>query len=288
MERYQKTIAQKVTLCGKGLHSDQVTRIDLSPAFPDTGLCFRHPGGDIFRASGASIASTELATTIAHNASRIATVEHFLAACGGLGITNLLIEVHGNEMPILDGSAKDFYELLAPHIVYQSSYADVLYVTKRFEWKVGSKWAVVEPAERLEITGSIDWDHPAIGFQEFSYKDGVTDFSEIASARTFGFLRDVERLRKAGLVQGGSLENAVVLDTARVINPEGLRYPDEFARHKVLDALGDFQLAGAYICGRFRLYRAGHDLHARIVRDLLTVPGLTQHVRPLDAFVAVG
>ena len=140
------------------------------------------------------------------------------------------------------------------------------------ELKVAEKWAVAEPAARLEIHGSIDWDHPSIGYQEFHYQEGETSFDELARARTFGFLRDEQALKKMGLARGASLENAVVLDHALILNPDGLRFPDEFVRHKVLDALGDFKLAGIAIQAYIRLHRAGHDLHNQLLAEIFKNP----------------
>ncbi len=137
---------------------------------------------------------------------------------------------------------------------------------------MGEKWAVAEPASRLEIHGSIDWDHPSIGYQEYHYQEGKTSFEELAPARTFGFLKDEQILKKMGLAQGASLANAVVLDHALILNPEGLRFPDEFARHKVLDALGDLKLAGIGIQAYIRLHRAGHDLHSQLLAEIFKSP----------------
>jgi UDP-3-O-[3-hydroxymyristoyl] N-acetylglucosamine deacetylase len=155
-----------------------------------------------------------------------------------------------------------------------------LALRRKVELKLAEKWAVAEPASQLQIFGSIDWDHPSIGYQEFHYVEGKTDFKELAAARTFGFLRDVEMLKSMGLAQGGSLENAVVLNHALVLNPEGLRFPDEFARHKVLDALGDFKLAGIAIHAHIRLHRAGHDLHSQLLKEIFSNPDNFEIVDP--------
>ena len=143
---------------------------------------------------------------------------------------------------------------------------------RRIEVKLDGKWAVAEPSVDLRIQASIEWDHPWIGYQEFSYTEGKTDFKEIADSRTFGFLRDVEALRRMGLARGGSLENAVVLDDGRVLNPEGLRHPDEFVRHKIVDALGDLKLAGCALRAKIRLHRSGHDLHWQLLKEIFSSP----------------
>ena len=196
-----------------------------------------------------------------------------MAALQIFGVDNLRIEVDGPEVPILDGSARIFCEALAQigtHAQLQSK--AYLQLRRRVELKIAEKWAVAEPSSRLEIHETVEWDHPVIGHQEFHYIEGDTPYQELASARTFGFLKDVENLKRMGLARGGSLENAVVLDEGNVLNPEGLRYPDEFVRHKVLDALGDFKLAGISIHAYVRLHRAGHDLHAQLLSAIFKDP----------------
>jgi UDP-3-O-[3-hydroxymyristoyl] N-acetylglucosamine deacetylase len=188
--------------------------------------------------------NTQLATTLGAGSATVSTVEHVLAALQGMGIDNALLEVDGPEVPIMD-------EVLA-HFVRQSNVPVLNFKTnldhfgspQKVEIKIGEKWAFAEPSSRFQVHGSIDWDHPSIGYQEFFYEEGRTSFDELASARTFGFLREWKRSEKLGLAQGGSLENAVVLDHALVLNPEGLRFPDEFVRHKVLDALGTLNWLG--------------------------------------------
>jgi UDP-3-O-[3-hydroxymyristoyl] N-acetylglucosamine deacetylase len=220
-----------------------------------------------------NVTNTQLATTLGTGAQSVSTVEHLLAALQGFGVDNLLVEVSGPEIPILDGSSEAFCRAIqSVGLEEQRAPRSVLRLLKRVEVKWQEKWAVAEPSSRLEIHASIDWDHPAIGFQEFHFIDGHTDFREISQARTFGFLKDVEMLKKLGLAKGGSLENAVVLDHALVLNKEGLRYPDEFVRHKVLDALGDLKLAGLGIEASFKLHRAGHDLHRLILSQIFKDP----------------
>ena len=166
----------------------------------------------------------------------------------------------------MDGSSGPFCEaILQAGVRVQRQRRATLSLLRKVEIKVAEKWAVAEPSQRLEIHGSIEWDHPSIGYQEFHYIEGKTDFAELAHARTFGFLHEVEALKRMGLARGGSFDNAVVLDHALVLNPGGLRSPDEFVRHKVLDALGDFKLAGMQLQGHFRLHRAGHDLHSQLL-----------------------
>jgi UDP-3-O-[3-hydroxymyristoyl] N-acetylglucosamine deacetylase len=273
----QRTLKAPVTVTGIGLHSGKEAQVTIRPAAPGRGIVFQRK--DVLKApaipaSFRNVLSTQLATTLgtsAHNS--VSTVEHLLAALAGLGVDNAIVEVGGPEIPILDGSSAVFVrEIEAAGTVRQLGSRPFLAVRRRVELRMGEKWAVVEPCSRLEIHASIEWDHPAIGYQEFRFAEGETPFESIASARTFGFLRDVEALKRMGLVRGGSLESAVVLDDASVLNPEGLRYPDEFVRHKVLDALGDFQLAGIAVRAHFRLHRAGHDLHSLLLAEVFKNP----------------
>lgn len=272
----QRTLKGSVTLTGVGLHSGKEARITLKPARPNRGIVFVRTdldGSPEINAHFKNVVNTQLATTLGRGKATISTVEHALAALQGLGIDNAIVEVDGPEVPILDGSSKAFCDsILDMGIEYQMQPRPFLALRRRVEIKVAEKWAVLEPSSRLEIHASIDWDHPAIGFQEFHYVEGKTSFSELASARTFGFLKDVEALKRMGLARGGSLENAVVLNEGLVLNPEGLRYPDEFVRHKVLDALGDFKLAGIAIQAYIRLHRAGHDLHSQILAEIFKDP----------------
>lgn len=273
---YQRTIKRAVSLTGIGLHSGKAASVRLLPASVGRGIQFIRADQENALPVAAhyrNITNTQLATTLGSGSQSISTVEHLLAALQGFGIDNLLVEVDGPEIPILDGSALPFcHAIQSVGVDEQRAVRPVLRLHKRIELRLKEKWAVAEPSDRLEIHGSIDWDHPAIGYQEFRYKEGETNFLDIAGARTFGFLRDVEALKKMGLALGGSLENAVVLDHAFVLNPDGLRYPDEFVRHKVLDALGDFKLAGLAIEASFKLHRAGHDVHRLLLAEIFKDP----------------
>lgn len=272
----QRTIKKAVTLKGIGLHLGKEAAVTLKPAGANQGILFQRldlVGSLPIEANFRNVVNTQMATTLGKGSTTVSTIEHLMAALHGFGIDNLLVEVQGPEVPILDGSSAPFcVALKAAGIVTQSAPRTALAIKRRVEVKLAEKWAVVEPSSRLEVHASIDWDHPSIGFQEFHYVEGKSAFEEISSARTFGFLRDVETLKKMGLVLGGSLANAVVLDAALVLNPEGLRYHDEFVRHKALDALGDFKLAGIQIQGSFKLHRAGHDLHRSILAEVFKDP----------------
>lgn len=268
----QRTLRQAIHVEGIGLHSGQMVKMNLLPARPNRGLVFVRTdleGQPQIEASYKNIVNTQLATTLGQGKVTISTVEHVLAALAGAGIDNAVIEVDGPEIPILDGSSL-FYAKSIEEVGTEAQLLPrpVLALRRKIEIKLDGKWALAEPCSRLEVHGSIEWDHPAIGYQEFHYIDGKTPFSEIAGARTFCLLKDVEAMKRMGLIRGGSLDNAVVMDHAQVLNPSGLRYPDELVRHKVLDALGDFKLAGIAIHAYVRLHRAGHDLHSRLIAEI--------------------
>jgi UDP-3-O-[3-hydroxymyristoyl] N-acetylglucosamine deacetylase len=275
-KKFQHTLNAAVTLTGIGLHSGKPAHITLRPARAHHGIVFVRSDLEnspqipaIFK----NVVSTQLATTLGRGQTTISTVEHVLAALQGMGIDNALIEVSGPEVPILDGSSAPFCEAISEVGVFaQSVLRPTLVLRRKVEVKVGEKWAIAEPSARLEVHGSIEWDHPMIGYQEYHYIDGKTSFDDISSARTFCMLRDVEMMKKMGLALGGSLDNAVVLDNTQVLNAGGFRFPDEMVRHKVLDALGDFKLAGVSIQAYVRLHRAGHDLHNQLVAAIFANP----------------
>lgn len=276
MINVQRTLKKSVTLTGVGVHSGVETSITMLPAKAGSGIRFKRTDlalSPYIPALHSNVTNTQLATTLGVGNVKISTVEHLLAALKGARVDNAVIEVSGSELPILDGSSIGFYRaILEAGIQPQIKPKPILAIRRRIQTMMGEKWAVIEPSSRFEVHATIEWDHPAIGFQEFHYIEGKTDFNELASARTFGFLKDFESLKKAGLARGGSLCNAIVLNENQVLNPEGLRGADEFVRHKVLDALGDFALAGLPICGYFRLHRAGHDLHHQILSEIFSNP----------------
>lgn len=274
--RSQKTLSRSVQLSGIGLHSGRPAQVEIRPALAGTGIVFMRTdlaGCPSARAHFSQVTNTQMATTLDLGGAQISTIEHLMAALGGLGISNVVVAVSGAELPILDGSAWPFVEaFLAVGLQAQDALLPVLRLNRRVELRVGAKWAIAEPADRFEIHGTVEWDHPAIGFQQFQFIEGETPVAEWAKARTFGFLKDVEALQRMGLIQGGSLDNAVVLDQSGILNPDGLRFPDEFARHKVLDAIGDLALAGVALQARFRLHRAGHDIHSLILKEIFRHP----------------
>ena len=299
---FQRTLKSPVTLFGIGLHSGKSTSVVLKPARPHFGIRFIRTdlaGAPQIAAHYKNVISTQLATSLGSGSASVSTVEHVLSALQGAGIDNALIEVSGSEVPIMDGSAAPFYNaILAAGFTVQGQPRSFLSLRRKVEVKYADKFAVAEPSSRLEIMGSIDWNHPAIGYQEFHYVEGRSSFSELASARTFCMLKDVEAMKRKGLAQGGSLENAVVLDDTGVLNSDGLRMQDEFVRHKILDALGDFKLAGIPMRGYFRLHRAGHDLHRQLLNAIFRDPdnfeiideSMLEIVRPgrLSASIAHG
>jgi len=273
---FQRTLKQSITVSGVGLHSGKDASVTIHPARPNQGVVFVRKDLDDapqISAHFKNVVNTQLATTLGRGKVTVSTVEHLLAALQGMGIDNATVEVSGPEIPILDGSSIRFVEAIqAAGVDSQLVSRPYLALRRKVEVKMAEKWAVAEPSSKLEVHASIEWDHPSIGYQEYHYVDGKTPFSELASARTFGFLRDVEALQRMGLARGGSLESAVVLNEALVLNPEGLRFPDEFVRHKILDALGDFKLAGIAFHAYVRLHRAGHDLHSQLLAEIFKDP----------------
>lgn len=282
----QRTLKSPISLEGVGVHSGKTARLTLKPAAPFHGISFVRTdlaGSPQIAAHFKNIINTQLATTLGNGVATVSTVEHLMAALQGLEVDNVLIEVDGPEVPIMDGSSAVFCEAIQKvGLESQLQARPYLVLKKKVELKLAEKWAVAEPASRLEIFGSIEWDHPSIGYQEYHYVEGRTPFQELAKARTFGFLREVEALRKQGLARGGSLDNAVILDHALVLNPEGLRFPDEFVRHKVLDALGDIKLAGFSMHAYIRLHRAGHDLHKMLLAEIFKDPSNYEIVQSVD------
>jgi len=272
----QTTIRQEVRIEGIGLHSGKTASLTLKPALPNTGILFVRKDLEnpvAIPASFEFVTQTRLATTLGRQQAHISTVEHLLSALKLLGVDNAVVEVEGPEVPIMDGSAAAFCEaIFSAGIRDQKVSKKVAVLKKRIEVRKGDKVATITPSNRLHIDARIEWNHAAIGTQELSFTVGVSDFREIAMARTFGFLKDVEVLKKMGLALGGSYDNAIVLDESRVINHAGLRYPDEFVRHKVLDAIGDFALSPLPLLGDVSLVKAGHELHSELIQAVFSNP----------------
>jgi UDP-3-O-[3-hydroxymyristoyl] N-acetylglucosamine deacetylase len=267
----QRTIRKPVAIDGIGLHSGKPTRVVLSPAPPDTGVVF-HVGSEVIPGAVESVIDSRFATTVGKNGVRIQTVEHLMAATSGLGIDNLDVRVEGAEIPAADGSAKPFVTLLASAGRTEQG-AKRRKVVVPYTIRVGTdtRWLVIVPAEKLRISYTLDNDHPAIGTQTLTWIPTERSFvEEFAPARTYGFLKDVGQMRKNGLARGGSLDNAVVVGKHGPIN--GLRYRDEFVRHKVLDLCGDLALLGMPLVGHVSVERGGHALHQQLVAAILERP----------------
>lgn len=273
LQDYQTTLKSRVTLSGIGVHSGKPVAIHFAPADADTGVVFQVVDRE-FRAIVSEVGATDLCTLLGDPAGQhVATIEHLMAALFGLGIDNLLIDVEGAEIPILDGSAAQFVEAIDQvGIEVQGVKRRYIRVLKPVRIESGASWAEFRPYGGTRFEVEIDFESPAIGRQSFASDINDDIFRrEISRARTFGFMKDVERLWAAGYALGSSLENSVVIgDDNQIINIEGLRFSNEFVRHKTLDAMGDLALAGARFIGCFRSYRGGHRLNAAALRRLLS------------------
>jgi UDP-3-O-[3-hydroxymyristoyl] N-acetylglucosamine deacetylase len=275
----QRTLKTITRATGVGLHTGRKIAMTLRPAQPDTGVVFRRidlaePIDIPARAD--LVGETRLSSCLVLGEVKIYTVEHLMSALSGLGVDNVYVDLDGPEVPIMDGSAAPFAFLLqAAGIEEQAASKRFIRIRKKIEVSEGDKWARLEPWDGLKFSFSIVFDHPVI---ERSGQSVTVDFAEtsylkeIARARTFGFMQDVESLRDSGLALGGGLENAVVLDEYRVLNAEGLRFADEFIRHKVLDAIGDLYLLGKPLLGAFSAHKSGHAINNRLLRALLAQP----------------
>jgi UDP-3-O-[3-hydroxymyristoyl] N-acetylglucosamine deacetylase len=271
----QTTLATAVETDGIGLHTAVPVHVRLAPAPPDTGYVFRRTdlGGFEIPATVESVAHCGYATTLMRTGVMLSTVEHLLSALRGLGVDNVYIEVDNLEIPILDGSAEEFAEMIEKAgVVNQSLARRALLVRERVSFEQGNRRISVEPADHYQIDCLIDFPHPMIGIQEFSVALDNGAFSrEIAAARTFGFTDEIEALRRANLIRGGSLDNAIVLTPDGMLNKTGLRFRDEFVRHKILDIIGDLALLGMPILGKVVAERSGHIMHAGLMSKLLRV-----------------
>ena len=276
--RHQHTLSRPVQVDGIGLHGGQAVSVQILPAPIDAGVCFTAAGRPDVKPLPArydQVCDTLLATTLGNNQWRVSTVEHLLAALLAEGIDNAEIAVSGQEIPVLDGSAARWVEeLQSAGRTAQDAPRRLLVVTKPVEVADGDRHARLLPADGLEIAASIVFEHPQIGHQELSLRLDNGAFSqELAWARTFGFLAEVEMMHRMGLAQGGGLDNAVVYDATGVLNPSGLRSPDEAVRHKLLDMVGDLALAGVAVQARFEAVRPGHALNQAMLKELFDTPG---------------
>ncbi|MBK6629858.1 MAG: UDP-3-O-acyl-N-acetylglucosamine deacetylase [Betaproteobacteria bacterium] len=272
----QRTLKSLIRATGVGLHSGVKVTMTLRPAAPDTGIVFRRVDLDPpveLRADPFAVGDTRLASCLERDGARIATVEHLMSALSGLGIDNVWVDVDAAEIPIMDGSAAPFVFLIqSAGVEEQKAAKKFIRVKKPVRVEEGDKWAELAPYDGFRLTFSIVFSHPVfdksnpsvtVDFAEHSY------VREVARARTFGFMQDVEAMRSQGLALGGSMENAIVMDEYRVLNADGLRYGDEFVKHKVLDAVGDLYLLGHPLLGAFSAHKSGHALNNKLLRALL-------------------
>ena len=272
----QRTLKNVIRATGVGLHTGDKVYLTLRPASPDTGIVFRRvdlPQPVEINACPENVGDTRLSTTLTNGDVRISTVEHLLSAFAGLGIDNAYVDVSAPEVPIMDGSAGPFVFLIqSAGIEEQNRPKRFVRIKRRVVVEDGDKSAVFEPFDGFKVEFSIDFDHPAFvsRTQAASVDFSTTSFvKEVSRARTFGFLRDIEALRQQNLALGGSMDNAVVVDDYRVLNEGGLRYEDEFVKHKILDAIGDLYLLGHSLIGSFRGHKSGHALNNRLLRTLM-------------------
>jgi len=277
--RMQRTLKGVTRTTGVGLHTGARVELTLRPAAPDTGIVFHRvdlPVPVTIPALAENVGDTRLSSTLKLGGTSISTVEHLMSALAGLGIDNLHVDVAGPELPIMDGSAGPFVFLLqSAGVEEQNAPKKYLRVRAPVEVREGDKWARFEPHDGFRLDFTIDFPHPVFGSEN---RHVVIDFAEnsyvkeVARARTFGFMQDVEAMRSAGLALGGSLQNAVVLDETRVLNREGLRYDNEFVKHKVLDAIGDLYLLGHPLVGQYTAFKSGHALNNALARALVARP----------------
>jgi UDP-3-O-[3-hydroxymyristoyl] N-acetylglucosamine deacetylase len=273
----QKTIRKRVQVQGIGLHSAKHCSLTFVPAPVNSGVHFVRidlPGQPSVKVDARNVSATGLATTLSGPAFSVSTVEHCLSALSALRIDNLFVELDGPEIPIVDGSAKDFLDAIqSVGLIEQEQPRRYCYITQALHFSEGEKQAYVVPYQGLRLTVTIDFPHPAIGREKLDLDINEVSFSrEIAPARTFGFVKELEELQKRGLAMGGSLANAIGLDETKVLNPEGLRFADEFVRHKALDALGDLVTLTMPLMGHLVLHKSGHDVMNKLVRKILDTP----------------
>jgi len=270
----QRTLSSKIKASGVGLHTGKKITLTLKPAPVNAGIAFVRTDlkSDPIKASLENVYDTRLSTTLSNKTAKISTVEHLLSALAGLGIDNALIELDGPEVPIMDGSARPFvFMIQSAGIQEQDDTKKFIRIKKKIEVRQDEKWAKIEPFDGFKVAFTIDFNHPA--FSESSQSSeidfsSVSYLSQVSRARTFGFAKDIELLRKNNLALGGSVNNAIVIDDYKVINEEGVRFQDEFVKHKILDAIGDLYLMGLHLIGRYRGYKSGHALHNDLLNAL--------------------
>ena len=276
----QRTLKSLTKAVGVGLHSGQRVELTLRPAQPDTGIVFRRTDLPLpvdIPVSAQAVSDTRMASTISNGGAKVHTVEHLMSACAGLGVDNLYVDITAEEVPILDGSSASFVFLLqSAGIEQQNAPRRFIRVLRTVEVREGQgenlKWARLDPFHGFKLGFEIDFDHRVVNStgQRYEFDLSSGQYSrDIARARTFGFTRDVEMMRSRGLALGGGMDNAIVVDDYRVLNAEGLRYDDEFVKHKILDAMGDLYLVGKPLLAAYSAFRSGHDLNNKLIRALL-------------------
>ena len=273
----QRTLKNAIKATGIAVHSGKRSEITLRSAPVDTGIVFRRTDLDVpydVPAKATQVSSTTLCTTLSKDGVQVSTVEHLMSAFAGLGIDNAYIDIASSEIPIMDGSAGPFVFLIqSAGIVEQAAAKKFIRIKKKIEFKAGDRWVRLEPYNGFKVSFTLDFDHPL--FRNEATKKACLDFSssayvkEVSRARTFGFLSDFERLQAANLALGASLDNAVGIDEFRILNEDGLRYDDEFAKHKLLDAVGDLYLLGHTLIGHFTGYKSGHALNNKLLLKML-------------------
>ena len=281
----QRTLKNVIRATGVGLHTGEKVFLTLRPAAVNTGIVFRRidlePVVDV-KAILDNVSSTRMSTTLERDGVRISTVEHLMSAFAGLGIDNVFVDLTAAEVPIMDGSAGPFVFLIeSAGIEEQRSAKQFIRIKQSVEIRDGDKWAKFDPYDGFKVDLTIDFDHPVV---QSSQQHASIDFSEssfikdVSRARTFGFLDEVEALQEAGLARGGSLDNAIVMDAFHILNEDGLRYRDEFVKHKILDAVGDLYLLGHLLVGAFSAHKSGHSMNNGLLRRLLEAESAWEYV----------
>ena len=271
----QRTLSSKIKASGVGLHTGKKISLTLKPAPTNSGISFIRTDikAEPIRASLENVFDTRLSTTLSNSHVKISTVEHLLSALAGLGIDNADIELDGPEVPIMDGSARPFvFMIQSAGIQEQNDSKKFIKIKKTIEVKEDEKWAKIEPFEGFKVAFTIDFNHPAFNESKQSSEidfSSVSYLSQVSRARTFGFAKDIELLRRNNLALGGSVNNAIVIDDYKVLNEEGVRFQDEFVKHKILDAIGDLYLLGHGLIGSFSAYKSGHHLNNLLLRELV-------------------
>ncbi len=293
---HQRTLKNVIRATGVGLHTGEKVYLTLRPAAVDTGIVFRRVDLDPvveLRADPNQVGDTRLSTALQEGNVTVSTIEHLMSALAGLGIDNVYVEITSPEVPIMDGSAAPFVFLVqSAGVVEQTAPKKFIRVKKPIKIEDGDKWAQFEPFEGFKVSFAIDFDHPifAKSPQQATVDFSTTSFvKEVSRARTFGFMHEVEALREAGLALGGSHDNAIVMDSYTILNDDGLRYEDEFVKHKILDAIGDLYLLGHQLIGAFSAYKSGHALNNKLLRALIAQPDaweLVTYDDPAEAPIA--